>query len=454
MNDNDISCPRCGHVFPLDAALAARIEARFAAEEKSRIEAAVREAEARARGELAAHTAALQKLLEEQTARAREAEARELGERQRAQELEQARQQAVERARLEVEERLRREAQERIAQAEERARAQLAPELELLRQQLHNQERKTLEAQQRELELTRQAEELRLRQRELDLELERRLAAARAEDERRLRELLAQEHGLKLAERDKQIADLRRLIEEMKQKSEQGSQELQGEVLELDLQAALERQFPHDLITPVPKGAAGADLLQTVRNGQGGDCGLIVWETKNTRHWSHGWLAKLRDDTRAAGGDLCVLVSAALPEGVGEFALLEGVWVASRRVWPALAVALREQLMQVAFARAAASGENEKMALVYRYLTSEQFRHKIEAIVEAFSAMQGQLAAERRAMERIWKEREKQIERVIRNTAGMYGELRGIAGAGLPEVKGMSLDAVTLLPGAETADPQ
>lgn len=381
MNDNDISCPRCGYVFPLDAALAARIEARYAAEERARIEAAVREAEAR-------------------------------------------------------------------------ARAQLAPELELLRQQLARQEEKMLEAQQRELELARQANELRQKQRELDLELERRLAAARSEDERRLRELLAQEHGLKLAERDKQIADLHRLIEEMKRKSEQGSQELQGEVLELDIQAALERHFPQDAIAPVPKGTAGADLIQTVRNGQGQDCGLIVWETKNTRHWSHGWLAKLRDDTRAVGGDLCVLISTALPEGVGEFAHLEGVWVASRRVWPALAVALREQLIQVAFARAAASGENEKMALVYRYLTSEQFRHKIEAIVEAFSAMQGQLAAERRAMERIWKEREKQIERVIRSTAGMYGELRGIAGAGLAEVKAFSLDAVTLLPGGETADPQ
>lgn len=444
MNDIVITCPRCGHEFPLSEALLAQINARLDADYQVRLTAAVREAEARVRSDLGAQMATVQKLLDEQSAKARAAEARELALRKRALELEESQSKAIERARLETEERLRKEAMEKtrelVAQAEARARTQFALELEQMSKQLAEQQEKIQQAQQRELELARQAAELRQRQQELDLELERRLAAARAEEEKRLRDLIGQEQSLKLAERDKQIEDLKRLIDEMKRKSEQGSQELQGEVLELDIQAALERQFPHDEITPVPKGVAGADLIQTVIDGQGRACGKIVWETKNTKHWSGAWLAKLKDDTRAVGGNLAVLVSTALPEDMHEFGLMEGVWVASRRAWPALAVALREQILQVAFAHAAQEGRQEKMEVLYRYLAGDAFRQKVTGIVEAFTALQDQLARERRAMEKLWKEREKQIERVILNTVGMYGEMRGILGGSLPDIPQLTLE--------------
>ncbi len=444
MSDIVITCPHCGHAFPLSDALAAQLHARFDADHRARLEAAVKEAETRAQAQLDAQLTTLRKLLDEQGAKVREAQTRELALRQKALELEQAQHQAVERVRLETEEKLRAEAEARarelIAQAEARARRQSALELEQLQRQLAEQQARAQEAQRRELELARQAAELKQKQQEMDLELERRLASARAEEEKRLRALIGQEQSLKLAERDKQIEDMKKVIDDLKRKSEQGSQELQGEVLELDIQAALAQQFPHDDIAPVPKGIAGADLIQEVKNGQGRACGRIVWETKNTRHWQPGWLAKLKDDTRAVNGNLAVLVTSALPEGLHEFGLMDGVWVASRRAWPALAVALRDQLVQVAFAHAAGEGKQEKMDLLYRYLAGDAFRQKVTGIVEAFTALQEQLARERRAMEKIWKDREKQIERVILNTVGMYGEMSGILGGSLPEIPALTLE--------------
>lgn len=345
-----------------------------------------------------------------------------------------------------IEARLKREYESRLARATEQAAAQSGREVKLLQEQLADQQRKLREAQDAELALRREKAALEERGRELDLEIARKVDGEKQRLEESLRKRFGEEQALKIAEKEKQIDDLKKLVDEMKRKSEQGSQELQGEVLELDIQAALERQFPWDEIRPVPKGASGADMIQEVRSGAGQPCGSIVWETKNTKHWQPAWLAKLKDDTRAVGGSIPVLVSVALPESIREFGLIEGVWVASPRAWPALAVALREQLVQVAFAHAAGEGKNEKMEVLYRYLAGEQFRAKVQGIVEAFTALQDQLRRERNAMERIWKEREKQIERVIVNTVGMYGEMRGIVGASLPEIPALTLEgAVGLL---------
>ncbi|HCX34721.1 MAG TPA: DUF2130 domain-containing protein [Rhodocyclaceae bacterium] len=384
MSDAVITCPNCGTNIPVSEALSAQmekgIEARLRSQAAERLKQAVVEAEARAKRDAAA--------------------------------------------------------------AAEREREAQAAALASLRKELEDQRARAREAQQAELALRREKNALEERARSLDLEVARKLDAQKRELESSLRRTLAEEGSLKLAEKEKQIEDLKKLVGEMKRKSEQGSQELQGEVLELDIQAALERQFQWDEIRPVPKGMSGADLIQEVRNGQGTVCGRIVWETKNTKHWQSGWLAKLKDDQRAAGGNLAVLVSAALPEGMHEFGLIEGVWVASPRAWPALAVALREQLVQVAFAHAAAEGKQEKMEALYRYLAGDSFRARVQGIVEGFTALQDQLARERRAMEKLWKEREKQIERVIVNTVGMYGEMRGIAGASLPEIPALTLEGV------------
>ena len=343
-----------------------------------------------------------------------------------------------------MEEAARNEAEVRIkaaaAQAEARAREQSGKELALLQEQLAEQQQKAQTAQEAELSLRKEKTLLDERARELDLEVARRLDIEKQCLEESIRKNVGEEQSLKLREKEKQIDDLRKALEEARRKSEQGSQELQGEVLELDIQVALERKFPQDSIRPVPKGARGADLIQEVRNGFLQTCGTILWETKNTKHWSPAWVAKLKEDQRAVGASLAVLVSVALPEEIAEFGQIDGVWVAGLRAWPALATVLREQIIQVAFAHAASEGKNEKMELLYGYLAGQQFRQRVQGIVEAFTVLQNQLNRERRAMEKLWKEREKQIECVMTNTVGMYGEMRGIVGASLPEIPALELD--------------
>lgn len=329
-----------------------------------------------------------------------------------------------------------------VTQAETQAREQMAPEFKLLTEQLAEARGKAAEAQQAELALRKKAEAVEARARELDLEVARRLDVEKQRLEESLRRTAGEEQALKLREKDKQIDDLKKLVEEMKRKSEQGSQERQGEVLELDIEERLSALFPHDIVRPVPKGMRGADLVQEVCGSGGQVCGTIVWETKNTRNWSPAWIDKLKEDQRAVGASLAVLVTVALPADVRDFGRIGGVWVASVSAWPALALALREQLVAVAFARATSEGRQEKMALLYDYLSGEAFHHRVEAIVEAFTAMQTQLHGERRAMERLWREREKQIERVITHTAGMYGEVRGLVGASLPEIPALTLEGV------------
>lgn len=453
MTDTLITCPHCGNQFPLSEALAAQLRAGLDAEHEARLKTAVAEAEARAKGELGSRLETLDSLLQAQTEKARQAEVRELEMRQRALELERAQSQALEKARLETEERLRREADERLLAAVGQARKQAIDAAALDKQQLEarlaEERAKVIEAQQAELALRQRAETLEARARELDLEIARRLDEKKAEWEAGLRQSLGLEQELKLKEKERQIEDMKRVIDDLKRKSEQGSQEMQGEVLEIDIQAALERQFPHDLIRPVPKGMTGADLIHEVRDGSLAPCGSLIWEVKNTKHWQPAWLDKLKADQREAGAAIAILVSVALPEGVRGFSQMNGIWVTDLAHYPALAVALRDQLQQVSFARAASQGKNEKMDMLYRYLSGEEFRHRVEAIVEAFTAMRVQLDKERRAMNKHWAEREKQIERVITSTTGMYGALQGIIGQGLAAIPALELEEVPLLEGEE-----
>ncbi len=375
----------------------------------------------------------------------------------------QIREETERRLRKELEASLRAQIESRLKHEAEAARSRWEAERRMLEEQLAAQRKKAREAEAAELALRKRQQEVAEKERDLELQLQRRLdaerrtleqrlreqqAEARRELEARLRRQLAEEQDLKLKEKEKQIEDLRRALEDAKRRSELGSQELQGEVLELDLERRLRGQFPHDRIEPVPKGVRGADLIHTVFDTQGRDCGRIVWETKNTKHWQPAWLAKLKDDQRACNAGLAVLVSVALPDGVHGFARIDGVWVCDPKSWPALAVALREQLIRVAFAHAAAEGKQEKMELLYQYLAGDQFRQRVQGIVEAFTAMQDQLARERRAMERIWREREKQIERVVTHTVGMYGEMRGLIGATLPAIPALELDDGELPPPA------
>jgi hypothetical protein len=229
---------------------------------------------------------------------------------------------------------------------------------------------------------------------------------------------------------------MQKQIEELKRKAEQGSQQLQGEVLELRLEALLGEKFPHDLIEPVPKGEHGGDILHRVMTPTGVACGTILWESKRTKNWSDGWLPKLREDQRAAKAEVAVIVSAVLPKAVETFDQIDGVWITHPRAILPVALALRQTLIEVNSVRQASVGQQSKMEMMYQYLTGPKFRLRVQAIAEAFTGMAEDLQKEKKVIMKQWAKREEQITRVVEATVGMYGELQGIAGKTLQEVEG------------------
>ncbi len=450
MDPTIIHCPSCGAEIPVSEVLGAQIreeiERGLSKENEARLRAAVARAEAQAREGLDVELRDLQQQVKESSQRSQAAADRELELRRKTRELEEAQKTAEQRLRQELSVQFEQQTKTRLeverARLEARAQEKWQAELKLLQADLLEQRQKVEQAQAAELALRKDKQALEDRAKSLDLEVARRIDAEGKRIEEAVRQSVGDEQALKIKEKEKQIDDLRKALEDAKRRSELGSQELQGEVLELDIQSALEQQFPQDRIEPVVKGARGADIVQRVRNERFDDCGAIVWETKNTKNWQPTWLDKLKQDLRSAGGSIAVLVSVALPDGIRGFGRIDGVWVSDLASWPALAVALREQLMQVAFARVASEGQSEKMELLYEYLSGEEFRQRVESIVEAFEAMQLQIQKERRAMEKHWGEREKQLQRVIGSTSGMYGALQGIVGASLPAIAALEFDAL------------
>jgi len=232
---------------------------------------------------------------------------------------------------------------------------------------------------------------------------------------------------------------MQRQIEDLRRKAEQGSQQLQGEAQEIELESLLRARFPRDLIEPVAKGEFGGDVLHHVLGPGGQTCGTILWECKRTKNWSDGWLAKLRDDQRSAKADVALIVSSALPRNVDTFDLVDSVWVADPRFAVPLVIALRQSLIDLAASRLAQDGQQTKMELVYAYLTGPRFRHRVEAIMEKFTDMQADLDRERKTMMRLWAKREEQLRGVLESTAGLYGDLQGIAGRAMPEIDSLDL---------------
>jgi hypothetical protein len=316
---------------------------------------------------------------------------------------------------------------------------QKTKELAELNEVLKQRDVKLAEAQQAQADLIRKQRELDDAKREMDLTIQKKvqaeLGAVRDTAKKEAEDVLT----LKVRDKEEQIASMSRQIEELKRKAEQGSQQLQGEVQELALEELLRQKFPRDLLEPVPKGEFGGDLIQRVIGPTGQVCGSILWEAKRTKNWSDGWLGKLREDQRAAKAEIALIVSHALPKGLQTFDQIDGVWVTEPRCAIAVAIALRESLIALSAARTAGEGQQTKMALVYQYLTGPRFRHRIEAIVERFSDMQADLDRERKATMRLWAKREEQIRGVVESTAGLYGDLQGIAGRTLQEIEGLEM---------------
>jgi hypothetical protein len=309
---------------------------------------------------------------------------------------------------------------------------------------LKSQEAKLTEAQKTQADLLRKQRELDDAKRELDLTIEKRVQEGLSVTRQQARKEAEDEQRLKVLEREQTIAAMQKQIEDLKRRSEQGSQQLQGEVQELELENLLRNKFPFDAIEPVPKGEFGGDVLHRVVGPSAQSSGTILWEFKRTKNWSDSWLVKLRDDQRTAKAEIAVIVSQVLPKGVETFDLVEGIWVTHPRAALPVAMILRQSLLELALARQANAGQQTKTDMVYQYLTGPRFRLRVEAIVEAFSTMQEDLDREKRVIMKQWAKRGEQIERVMGATVGMYGDLQGIAGKSLQEIEGLELKSLGL----------
>ena len=340
----------------------------------------------------------------------------------------------------EFEARLEEERDRAEKEAAKRAERKLAQELAGLKDQLKDQAKELDEARRVELTMRKRERELEKQHADLEVTIERRLADGRATLVAETRDRLAEDHRLKDAEKERQLADMRRQIEDLKRRAEQGSQQLQGEAGEDQLEAALRAAFPMDNVSGIGQGIRGADIHQVVLDARGMKGGSILWECKNAKNWSDAWIVKLKSDQRALHADVAVLVTASLPKGCARFAMLDGVIVTDFACAATLAAVLRHHLLQLAHARHAAIRKEDKLELLYRYLSGLEFRQRVEATVEAFSTMRADLDQERRAAERAWARRAKQIDAVTFNISGMYGDLQGLVPA-LPSIGLLELPA-------------
>lgn len=447
MNEPSITCPNCKSTVKLTESLAAPLieaERKRAAEElevrlKERLDAergAISSREAKKASDK--YEAELKDVRAAVVAKdAQLAEAREL-----ECVLRQEREQLAEQKRdleLNVQRRLDEE-RDSIRQAQaQKTRDEMSRDLKAVREDLADKDKQLTEAKATELELRRDRKKLTEEKEQLELTVERRMDEEREKVRDLTRRERDEQYRLKMAEKERVIADMQKQLDEAQRKAEQGSQQTQGDVAEKDLESLLRAQFPHDEIEPVGKGREGGDRVQRVLTPSGQSCGSILWERKRTRNWSSDWLEKARDDQRAAKANVVVIVSDALPRGVVTFDRVEGVWVASSACAMPLAVALRQALTETAMAHRAMEGRQEKESLVYVHVTGPEFRQRIGLMVEAILSLRHQHEKEKAGMRRIWAEREKQFDRLMSGTAMIYGGFRGIVGATLPEIKGLSL---------------
>ncbi|MCW3084261.1 MAG: hypothetical protein JWP12_1627 [Bacteroidetes bacterium] len=267
------------------------------------------------------------------------------------------------------------------------------------------------------------------------LEKEKEFSEKLKEEKVKIKKQVDEASTMKIKELEKQLEDQKELAEEMKRKAEQGSMQLQGEVQELAIEEILKSLFPFDLISEVGKGVKGADVIHTVRNKTGVDCGTILYESKRTKSFSNEWINKLKVDAVANKADICIIVTEALPEGIERIGQKDGIWICSFPDFKGLVLVLRESLIKINEAYSSQTNKGEKMQMLYDYLTGNEFRLQVGAIIEGFTELHNSYAQEKRAMERIWKQREKQLEKVLLNTNHFIGSIKGIAGNSIPDLK-------------------
>lgn len=418
--DEPVVCPSCNHQYALDQGIARhtieRYEQEFsealASEKKELEESLAKEAERKAN-----------KLFTEQIAKLKE----DLADVRKAEQ----------------------DARALVTKAEADARAKaaeaFAQEKSALAEELTAKNAQLATFREQELALRRQKQELEEKQANFQVEFERKLDEERTRLASQIGSREAERFALIEAEYKKKIDDAQKANEDLRRKLDQGSQQLQGEVLELELEHMLQSAFFHDQIDEVKKGQRGADVIQTVRTASGQVCGKIIWEAKRAENWSEKWLQKLKDDQQEAKADIAVLVTTAMPKGNAEsFCRMGDVWVVSPQVMRPLGETLRVILLESQRLKQVNTGRNEKMEQLYNYLASPQFAQRIRSMLESFETMRADLDAEKRAMQRIWSKRQSQIDRLTGSMTSVVGELQAIAQDQLTQLGNvLELEAIT-----------
>lgn len=412
-----INCPKCGHEFNVEDVLAKQIEEKY-------------------RNEM---NLSITKIQEDYATK-------ELSLKQRENEIKQ--QQAD--IDLHVAEKLKLETEKSTKQIKTQFEQQYEQRLKSLSDETESAKKEISDLKNAKIENEQLKRKLKEQEQDLVLKYEQKLTERLQHETETIQRRESARVDLKLKERDELIGSLSRQVEEMRRKAEQGSMQMQGEVQELAVEEILRSMFPVDLIEEVGKGIKGADVIHTVRNRIGTDCGKILYESKRTKTFVQDWISKLKADALIVKADLLVIITEALPEGIEKIGQRDGVWICTYNDFKGLVIVLRENLIKIADSYSSQTNKGEKMQMLYDYLMSNEFLMQANAIVDGFNSLQDSYIREKRAMERIWKEREKQLEKVLLNTNHFLGSIKGIAGTSIPQLKEIGMqDNILELPDSE-----
>ena len=409
---NNIKCPSCGNVFDVEDVLAADIEQKYQKQYQDKLKQSLGKVE-----EDKKKLEADQQLFEEKKKQENELF---------TQKIEKEKQKLA----TEIQEQLRKSIS-----------SDYENQLRLLTENNADNEEKLKEARKKELDFLQKEQQLKNKEAELEITLQKKLQLERTTitDQIRTQEqeknsIKDTAHQLQIKEMQMQLEEQRKLAEEMRRKAEQSSMQRQGESQEVLLEEILKENFPFDIIEEVGKGVEGADCIQIVRNNSGKECGKIIYESKRTKGWSGNWIDKLKADMRSRGADVAILVTQTFPKDMERFGEKDGVWLCSFAELASVAAIIRNSVLKVYEIQKSEENKGDKMQLLYNYLTGVEFKGQVESIAEGFMAMRNSITKERMQMEKMWKEREKQLEKVLINTSGLYGSVKGIAGASVGDI--------------------
>ncbi len=416
---NTITCPNCKHEFAIEAALKNNLEKEVSEKLKAEFNQKAQEWQTKQLADL--------KLKEQENAAKLKAQQAENEAKLKAQ-------QAENEAKLKIQQ------VELMEQIKKKIEAENDELILALKKDNEEQTQKISKLKKLEIEFMEKEKAIKEERENMELGMKKFALEKAAEIEEKVKKEENIKNELKFKEYEKQLEDQKKLVEEMRRKAEQGSMQLQGEVQELAIEEWIESKFPYDHLEEIKKGARGGDCIQVVYDRTGQQCGKIYYESKRTKDFQPTWIEKFKVDMRDIGVDIGVIVTQTMPKDMPRFGEKEGIWICTFEEFKALSYVLRDSLIRINSVKIVQANKGDKMSVLYDYLTSAEFRMSVESIVEGFSAMQDGLTKEKRAMQSIWKTREKHIEKVISSTINMYGSVKGIAGSAVQDIKMLGFD--------------